>query len=162
MTDERGPVLALYESLIGAWNERDAGAMAALYAPHGSQIGFDGSAFDGPHAIEAALAPIFRDHPTARFVTIVREIRAIGSDALLLRAVAGMIPPGARQIKPEVNAIQSLVAHRHNGAWKIELFQNTPAAFHGRPDDAAALTRELQQAADHPPPERPKRGHHTD
>ena len=39
---------ALYRKLLQAWNDRDAVAMVALFAPNGSMVGFDGSAFTGP------------------------------------------------------------------------------------------------------------------
>ena len=45
-----------------------------------------------------------------------------------------------------VNAIQILVAARRDGQWRIELFQNTPAAFHGRPEASEVLTAELRAA----------------
>lgn len=62
----------------------------------------------------------------------------------LLRAVVGMVPPGADDLNPESNAIQSLVARLGDHGWRIVLFQNTPAAFHGRAEEVAALTDELR------------------
>jgi uncharacterized protein (TIGR02246 family) len=103
---------------------------------------------DGRAAIDTELSRIFRDHKPARFVTIVRDLRPLGPDTVLLRAVAGMAPDGATTINAAVNAIQSMVARKVSGAWKIALFQNTPAAFHGRPELAQSLTRELQAAFD--------------
>ena len=148
MSDE-DRVRDLYERLIAAWNARDAGGMARLYASQGSQVGFDGSAMNSPAEIEQQLAPIFEDHPTAAFVTIVREIRRLGPEAMLLRAVAGMIPPGQSRIKADRNAVQTLVASQdEEGDWRIEMFQNTPARYDGRPEVADALTRELQAVAD--------------
>ena len=138
-------VMALYEELLAAWNRRDAAGMASLYAPQGSQVGFDGSTANGPQEIEAHLAPIFAHHPTAAFVGKVREIRLLSETVALLRAVAGMIPPGHDDINPDVNAIQPLVASRdRDGRWRLELFQNTPAAFHGRPEERERLTQELR------------------
>jgi uncharacterized protein (TIGR02246 family) len=138
-------VKSLHTALIDAWNRRDAKAMSELYAENGTQVGFDGSEMSTPAAILAHLEPIFRDHPTARFVVKVREVRMIGETAALLRAVAGMVPPGATKIKPEVNAIQSVIASKRGGRWQIELFQNTPAAWHGRPQEVEKLTAELQE-----------------
>jgi uncharacterized protein (TIGR02246 family) len=136
----------LHGDLLAAWNRRDAAGMARLYAPQGGQVGFDGSIANGPDEIEAQLAPIFRDHPTGRFVAKVREVRAVGDGAALLRAVAGMIPPGKEDINPALNAIQGLVASRGgDGVWRIELFQNTPAQFHGRPAEQERLTEELRR-----------------
>ena len=140
-------VRSLHTALIDAWNRRDARAMSELYAENGTQVGFDGSEMSTPAAIFAHLDPIFRDHPTARFVTKVREVRMIGETAALLRAVAGMIPPGATEIKPDRNAVQSVIASKRDGRWRIELFQNTPAAWHGRPQDVEKLTAELQELA---------------
>jgi hypothetical protein len=57
-----------------------------------------------------------------------------------------MIPRGQSELNPNVNAIQTLTAVKHASLWRIELFQNTPAQFHGRPDLAQQLTEELRQA----------------
>ena len=138
-------VTQLYEQLLDAWNRRDAPAMAALYAAEGGQVGFDGSAMNGPKEIEKHLAPIFKDHPTAQFVGKIREVRVIGPGTALLRAVAGMVPPSKNDINPETNAIQSLVASRQSdGRWLVEMFHNTPAAFDGREQERQKLTEELQ------------------
>ena len=141
-------VVDLYRRLIDAWNARDAKGMATLYGSRGGQVGFDGSTYTTPAEIEQALTPIFADHPTARFVTVVREIRPLGDRAMILRAVAGMVPPGERVIKADRNAIQTLVASENDGRWQVEMFHNTPARFDGRPEVAEELTRELQQVAD--------------
>lgn len=109
-------------------------------------MGFDGSQANGRTEIERHLTPIFADHPTAAFVTILREVRALGDGVQLLRAVAGMVRPGEHSVNPVTNAVQSLVAVRTGNDWRVALFQNTPAAFHGRPKDAERLTTELQAA----------------
>ena len=104
---ESAPAEELYLALLDAWNRRDAAGMAALFAENGTQIGFDGSRADGPEQVRAHLEPIFRDHPTARFVAKVRDCRLLGSEIALLTAAAGMLPPGSDRIKPENNALQS-------------------------------------------------------
>jgi uncharacterized protein (TIGR02246 family) len=145
-------VRTLYEQLLDRWNQRDARGMAALFAVEGNLVGFDGSAVNGRMQIEDHLDPIFRDHPTPRFVAKVREVRSLAPKVTLLRAVAGMVAPGQADINPALNAVQSLVATQRDGTWQVHLFQNTPAAFHGRPDEVEALTEELRavtkQAAD--------------
>ena len=145
MPDDMEAVRTLYFTLLDEWNRRDARCMASLFAPEGGQVGFDGSTANGPREIEAHLRPIFSDHPTARFIGKVREVRLIGRDTALLRAVAGMVPPGEDHIKSDRNAIQTLVASKaDDGRWLIEMFHNTPAAFHGRPEEAKRLTDELE------------------
>lgn len=148
MTDqssEETEVRMLYQQLLNAWNERNAKAFAALYEENGNQIGFDGSQVDGKSGIESGMGRIFADHVTAAYISIVREVRFLNRDTTILRAVAGMVPPGQKDINPAVNSIQTLVAVKQTGSWKIALFHNTPAAFHGRPEAVEQLTAELRQ-----------------
>lgn len=142
--DDRA-VRALYTDLLKQWNQRNAKGMARLFDLDGHVVGFDGSQLDGRRAIESEMGRIFEDHQTARYVGIVREVRFLSQTVALLRAVAGMVPPDQTDLNPAVNTIQTLVAVRHDAAWQIELYQNTPAAFHGRPDAVNALTDELRQ-----------------
>src|SRR5919202_4484527 len=134
----------LYEQILIAWNQQDATAMAARFDEDGNLVGFDGSQADSRAAIEDHLRAIFADHPTAAYVAKVREIRMLGGGVGLLRAVAGMIPPGSGDINPAVNTIHTLVAVQNADGWLAALFQSTPAAWHGRPQDSAALSEELR------------------
>ena len=134
----------LYRDLIDAWNRRDAAGMAQLMSDAALVIGFDGSEMHGRDEVAATLDRIFADHPTASYVTIVRDVRELSPDVAVLHAHVGMVPPGQSDVKPEVNAAQTLLAARGASGWRIELFQNTPAAYHGRPDAVQKLTAELR------------------
>jgi uncharacterized protein (TIGR02246 family) len=136
---------ALHGRLLEAWDARDADAYAELFAADGTLVGFDGSTVDGRDEVRSHLGGIFADHATGSYVGAVRVARLLGPDVGLVRAVTGLIPAGQDEINPGTNAIQSLVAVRTDGAWRVALFQNTPAAFHGRPAAADALTDELRQ-----------------
>ena len=137
-------VRELYALLLDAWNRRSAADYAALFADDGTIIGFDGSVESGQQNIREHLAPIFAHHPTAAYVAKIREVRDLGPGVAVLRAIVGMIPPGATDLKPATNAHQTLIAVQQAGAWRIVLFQNTPAQYHGRPDLIEAHTEELQ------------------
>ncbi|HEV8345030.1 MAG TPA: SgcJ/EcaC family oxidoreductase [Vicinamibacterales bacterium] len=138
-------VRTIYHRLIDAWNRRDAAAYAALFDDAANVVGFDGSQMNGRSEIESTLAGIFAHHQTAPYLSIVREVRLLTPDVAILRAAVGMVPPGQTDINPAVNAIQSLVGVKREGQWRIALFQNTPAQFHGRPELAQQLTEELRQ-----------------
>jgi uncharacterized protein (TIGR02246 family) len=138
-------VKALYRQLLERWNQRDAAAFAALYEKNGSCIGFDGSQMNGRSEIESVLRKIFAEHQTAPYVSKIREVRFVTSEVAIVGGVAGMVPPGKSDLDPALNAIQSLVASRREGGWRIVLFQNTPAQFHGRPELTQQLTDELRQ-----------------
>jgi uncharacterized protein (TIGR02246 family) len=134
----------LYFALLDRWNARDAAGLAALFTEQGELVGFDGSEINGREAIESHLAPIFASHPTPAYFAKIRHTRSLCADIALLRALAGMLPDGANDLNPALNAVHTVVATQREGKWLIELFQNTPAAWHGRPHDVEALTQELR------------------
>jgi uncharacterized protein (TIGR02246 family) len=144
-SQELNEVETLYTQLIHAWNNRSAEDMAERFANEGEMIGFDGSQIIGKEEIAQHLQPIFASHPTAPFVTKMKSVRFLGEDAIILRAIAGMIPPGQSDINPNVNTHHTLISVKHGGQWKIELFQNTPAQFHGREDLVQEFTEELRE-----------------
>lgn len=138
-------VTALYQQLLDAWNNQNARGMADLFAEDGEQIGFDGSQSIGSSDIFAHLEPIFKHHRTARFVSKVKSVCFLSQDIAILRAIAGMVPPGQSDINPSVNTHHTLVVQEIEGELRIILFQNTPAQYHGRPELVEQMTEELRQ-----------------
>ncbi len=138
-------VRALCRQLWDSWNSRDSERFAAAFAEDGEVIGFDGSQQAGREAIEALLRQIFADHKPAAYIGAIRSVRLLAPDVAILKAVVGMVPPGAADINPQVNAVQVLVATREAGEWRIASFQNTPAQLHGRPDLVEQLNAELRR-----------------
>lgn len=138
-------IVELYQHLLDRWNHRDAYGMSALFADAGSLVGFDGTFINRRGPIEAYLSEVFAKQPTPAFVWKVREIRSFGNDTALLLGEAGMVPPEAKDIDPVLNTFQTLVAVREEKKWKIELFQISPATFHGRLEEAEKLSRELRE-----------------
>lgn len=142
---DKPAIRALYQQLLEAWNRRSAADYAALFEDAASVTGFDGSQMTGRADIETQVRQVFEHHQTAAYFGKIREVRFLSPEVAILRAVVGMVPPGQKDLNPAVNAIQSLVAVKQADDWRIALFQNTPAQFHGRPDLAEALTEELKK-----------------
>ncbi len=138
-------VRTVYRDLLDGWNSHNATAFAAAFTEDAQVIGFDGSQMSGRAEIASTLQQIFADHLTAPYVSKVREVRLLSPDVALLRAVVGMVPPGQSDLNPQLNALQTLVAVKRDDRWRIALFQNTPAQFHGRPELVEQLTEELRQ-----------------
>ena len=134
-----------YHNLLAAWNQRSAEDFAALFADDGEVIGFDGSEMKGRAGIAVELQRIFIDHETGRYVGKVRQVHQVTPQVALIRAVAGLVPAGASDLNPDLNSVQSLVLKKVGDRWRIVLYQNTPAQFHGRPELAEKLTAELRQ-----------------
>jgi uncharacterized protein (TIGR02246 family) len=144
-TSEDVEIRGLYQEILDGWNAHSGEAMGARFAEEAEVVGFDGSQMSGREAIIAEMERVFASHVTAAYVGKVRRVIALAPGAALLRAVAGMVPPGQDDINPAVNTIHSLVAAQRDGQWRVVLFQSTPAQFHGRPDLAEALTQELRE-----------------
>ena len=143
--DQENEIRTLYQKLLQSWNSNNAGEFAKLFADDGNVIGFDGSQMNGRKQIQDELTSIFANHKVASFIGVVREIRAVAPTVFILRAVAGMVPQHKKKINPEVNTIQTLIAQKENNGLLVSLYQNTPAAFHGRPELSKQLTDELQE-----------------
>ena len=142
----------LYRAIVDAWNGRDADRMSAAFADDGTLIGFDGTTVQTRTGVRDHLQPIFASHPTASYVAIEREARALTPTVAIVRGIAGMIPPGGTDFKPELTTVHTLVAILDGAMpeprWKAAIFQATPAAWHGRPDDLAAVLDELRARRD--------------
>jgi uncharacterized protein (TIGR02246 family) len=142
---EEAAVRSLYRDLLDAWNQRDAEGFAAAFVENGSTIGFDGSQHDGRETIAREIGSIFANHQTGKYVGKVRDVQLVTADVAILRAVSAIMPAGQLDLNPATNALQTIVAVRHDEDWHIALFQNTPAQYHGRPELAQQLTEELRQ-----------------
>lgn len=152
LLSETAALHALHAVLLASWNARDASTFAEQFIEDAHVVGFDGSEMNGREQIEAQLSQVFGDHPTRPYVGLVRDVKLLGDDVAVLHAVAGMYPPDERRIDPAVNAVQTLVAIRcDDDRWRAVVYQNTPAALHGQPEQASALTRELQRELDATP-----------
>ncbi|HEX5830952.1 MAG TPA: SgcJ/EcaC family oxidoreductase [Gemmatimonadaceae bacterium] len=138
-------VIDLYARMLAGWNRRDADAFAAVFAHTSLCVGFDGSQMHGRDEIARELRAIFAHHQTASYVARVRSVRQLDVHVALLHAVVGMVPPGQHELNPAANAVQCVVVAMVAGEPKIVLLQNTPAAFHGRPELVERMTAELTE-----------------
>ena len=145
ITHTESQVRALYDQLLHCWNERKHSAFAELFLDDGYTIGFDGTVSNGKSQINQHLGEVFQHHKTATYVNIIRGIRALNESVWIIHADVGMIPPGSNEINPKLNAVQSLVVMNAHQGLRIALLQNTPAAFHGRPEAVDQLTNELNK-----------------
>ena len=137
-------IQALYSQFLDGWNRRSGAAVAAGFADDGDIIGFDGTHHRGRLSIAADLRQVFASHQTPAYVGLVRSVRPMAPGVAVLMAHAGMIPPDANDLDPDLNTVHTLVAVEEGGRWKIALFQSTPAAWHQHPEAREALTQELR------------------
>lgn len=140
---EEAQIEKLYLSMIEGWNQRDSQKMAAAFDDEGLIIGFDGTHHCGAQDIEESIGRIFHDHATPLYLIKVKSIRFLTADVAQLEAIAGMIPPGKKELDPKLNAFQVMTAIRRSRRWVIAHLQNTPAQLQGQPEAVEALSQAL-------------------
>ncbi len=129
--NEQGPVFALYEKLIKAWNTRDADAFSELFQGKGEIVEFDGTRVMGRKEIQTHLQVVFSKSQPLPYVAAAQRVHSIKSGVVALSAKAGMKAGDDGDFHPELWAEQSLVTVKTKDGWKIALFQNTPATLSG-------------------------------
>ena len=84
---------------------------------------------NGRAEIESGIRQIFTDHQTAAYVWKIRDVRLLSPEVAVLRAVAGMVPPGQSDLNPTVNTIQTLVARSMMANGTLRSFRILPLSF---------------------------------
>lgn len=137
-------IRALYAQFLEGWNQRSGAGVASGFTDDGDIVFFDGSHYRGRLSIAADLRQLFGTAPTQTYVGVVRSVRPMATGVALLIAHAGMIPPGENDLDPRLLAVHTMTAVEAGGRWRIGLFQETPAVWHGHEDARQALLDELR------------------
>lgn len=137
----------IYAELIDAWNRHSADDFAHRFADDALLIAISGCRIPSS-SLADHLRLVFIDHPTSRWVGHVLQTRPVGSDAVMLHAIAGTVPAGKQHINPAANAVHTLIAEKRGSTWQIVLFQNAPAQYHNQPGVAEHHTTHLQSIVD--------------
>jgi uncharacterized protein (TIGR02246 family) len=123
---EEAAVRALYQQLMDGWNQGSGDAFAAVFTEDGDLIGFDGTHFKGRQEIAPFHQRLFDKWlKGSRLVGEVKDVRFLSPDVALMHAVGGTVLRGKSEPVPERDSIQTLVATRQDGEWRLAAFQNT-------------------------------------
>lgn len=123
---EEAAVRALYQELMDGWNQGSGAAFAAVFTEDGDLIGFDGTHFKGREEIAPFHQQLFdRWLKGSRLVGEVKDVRFLSPDVALMHAVGSTVMRGKSRPSPERDSIQTLVATRQSGEWRLAAFQNT-------------------------------------
>ena len=125
-SDDEVAVRALYTQLMDGWNKGSGEAFAAPFAEDGHLIAFDGTHFKGRDEIVSLHQPLFDKWlKGTRLVGKVESVRFLSPDVALMHALGGTVMRGKSRPAPERDSIQTLVAIKRNGEWRLAAFQNT-------------------------------------
>ncbi len=123
---DEAAVRGLYQELIDGWNRGSGDAFAAVFAEYGDLVAFDGTYFKGRGEIAPFHQELFdRWLKGTRLLGRVKSVRFLSPDVALMHAVGGTIMRGKSESAPERDSIQTLVAIRRDGEWRLAAFQNT-------------------------------------
>ena len=123
---DEAAVYALYQELMDGWNQGSGDAFAAVFTEDGDLVAFDGTHFKGRQEIAPFHQQLFDKWlKGSRLVGEVKDVRFLSPDVALMHAVGGTVMRGKTDPVPERDSIQTLVAIRQDGEWRLAAFQNT-------------------------------------
>ena len=125
-SNDEAAVRALYTQAMEGWNTGSGEAFAAPFAEDGHLVAFDGTHFKGRDEIVAFHQPLFDKWlKGTRLVAAIESVRFLSPDVALMHVLGGTVMRGKTQPAPERDSIQTLVAIKRDGTWRLAAFQNT-------------------------------------
>lgn len=123
---DEAAVRALYRRLMAAWNKGSGDGYAATFTENGVLVGFDGTALNGRQEIVSFHQPLFDKWlKGTRLVGEVMNVRFLTPNIAVMHAIGSTIMRGKSKPDPARDSIQTFVAVREHGEWKLAAFQNT-------------------------------------
>ena len=123
---EEASVRALVTQMSDAWNRGDGIAAAALFAEDGELVSAAGTYWNGQAEIAKYLTHLLTGPlKGSRYIATVTSVRFLRQGVALMHLGADFVPLGATEPAPERRAVQSIVAVRDAGKWRVALFQAT-------------------------------------
>lgn len=136
----------LLQQMIDGWNRGSGEGFAAPFAEDGDQVAFDGTRLTGRRHIAEFHQMLFdRFLRGTRLVGKVTDVRFLTPEVALVHAIGSTIPAGETDLAPDRNSVQTLVAIKRDGEWRVVRLHNSRADFMGRPEPVQAMTDELRQ-----------------
>jgi uncharacterized protein (TIGR02246 family) len=125
---------ALFDRLVASWNAGDADAYGALFTDDAVYVAYDGTRQEGRAGITELHALLFAGVLAgSRLVgQTIEDIRAVGPDAAVLRAVGTVLLRWQRRPARRRLSRQTLVAQRTADRWRFVAFHNSRVRPPGR------------------------------
>lgn len=117
---------ALVQQIVDGWSNANGAVIAGVYAADGTLVAGDGTVTRGPGEIARYHDRQFQHFlKDTRLTVAVRSVQFLSEDVALMQTEGGILWPGQQQLAPGNRGIQSFVAVREDGTWRVRLFQNT-------------------------------------
>jgi uncharacterized protein (TIGR02246 family) len=121
-----GEIAAVPARMVKAWAAHDAGAFAELFTHDGTLI-LPGVYKKGRDEIRAFMAAGYAGRYKGTRVTgSPLDIKSLGSDAVALVTVGGVLAPGETELSAKEAIRASWILVRREGEWLLAVYQNCP------------------------------------
>lgn len=136
------------EGFAKAYNDRDAKAIAALFAADGEIVDETGDAQRGREAIEGVFAAVFEAYPDAQMSVAVSSVRFVGANLAVEDGATSVVrEPGDAAEKSRYTAVHAKV----DGKWQIASVRDLTAQPAEAGEKLAALAGLIGEWVDESP-----------
>jgi uncharacterized protein (TIGR02246 family) len=116
----------LVQQIVEGWSNANGGMIASVYTADGTLVAGDGTVTRGPGEIARYHDRQFQNFLKGTRLTVaVRSVHFLSEDVALMQTEGGILWPGQQQLAPGNSGVQSFIAVREDGTWRVRLFQNT-------------------------------------
>lgn len=129
---DEAAVRALFERMMEGWNAGSGEAFAAPFTEDADFVAFDGTQLRGRREVAALHQDLFDKWLKGTRLVGHCDVRFLSPDVALLIGYGGTVMRGKSNPAPERDSIQTLVAVRRDGEWRLASFQNTRSRPIGR------------------------------
>ena len=145
-TDETA-IHALHQRMIDSWNRGNGASFAEIFTDDADLAVVGGKRLKGRQEIAATYQRLFDGGMRgSRFTSQMESLRFLSSNIALFSAVTGTLMPGDRTDQAQRDFLQTMVAVKRDGRWRIAAFhdsrilnieQQRPSADYEMPADRA-------------------------
>lgn len=126
-SDKEKEALSVPLRLVAAWSKNDADGVADVFTEDGILILPGDVLKKGREEIRSFMAAAYAGPFKGTGVTgNPVDVRFITDDVALLRTHGGILPPGEKDIDPELAVRSMWVCTKNNGEWQLAGYQNSP------------------------------------
>lgn len=123
---DEAAIHALLGQMQQAWARGDAAAYVAPFTDDADYVVFDGTHLRGHEEIAGAHIPLWNSIlEGSTLVSVSSSIRFLTADVALIHSKGAVLKRNEKKPSRRSLSVQTMVAVRQDGAWRIAAFQNT-------------------------------------
>lgn len=123
---DEAAIRVLFEQMQEAWARGDAAGFVAPFTEDADYVVFDGTHLRGREEIADAHIPLWNSFlKGSTLVGVSSSLRFLTADVALIHSKGAVLKRHEKKPSRRSLSVQTMVAVRQDGAWRIAAFQNT-------------------------------------